>query len=146
MINFLKMFNYFRKPPHLKIGIRGENLAKRFLQEKGAEIITQNYHGKRGEIDIVALHQNTLLFVEVKTRTDKKMRFISSPSDAVGYQKQKKLRLTASEYLQKIKYKNVVFRFDVIEIILTGKRLKSLKWKKEFFLSKIEFKDDFEFE
>ncbi len=140
------MFNKFRKAPHLKVGIRGERLAVRLLREDGAEIICTNYRAKRGEIDIVAFHEGVLLFVEVKTRTAEKMQYISTPSDAVGFHKQKKLRLAAKEYLQKIKYKKVIYRFDVIEVVLSGKRLKSLVWKKDFFRSEPEYDNGFEFE
>lgn len=49
-------------------GKLGEDLAAHFLEKKGYRIIVRNFHARYGEIDLVATFQNTLIFVEVKTR------------------------------------------------------------------------------
>lgn len=52
------------------IGRRGEEIAEAFLKKKGYKIIARNYNTPRwGEIDRIAVHQDTLVFVEVRTKT-----------------------------------------------------------------------------
>lgn len=50
------------------IGKEGEDIAAKYLKEKGFEIIARNYHYSHGEIDIIANDKNQLVFVEVKSR------------------------------------------------------------------------------
>ena len=50
-------------------GIRGEKLAKDFLKKRGYRILETNYRCPEGEIDIVAKHQDSLVFIEVRTKT-----------------------------------------------------------------------------
>ena len=52
---------------HLKLGRRGENAAWKFLESKGCELIARNWRVKAGELDLVVLDGETLVFVEVKT-------------------------------------------------------------------------------
>jgi putative endonuclease len=49
------------------IGRQGEDLAARFLEEKGMELLARNFRSRRGEIDLIALDGDTLVFAEVKT-------------------------------------------------------------------------------
>ena len=58
--NFMKITN--------PVGKKGEDAAAAFLQKKGYKILQRNFHIKGGEIDIVAEKDNTLVFIEVKTR------------------------------------------------------------------------------
>jgi putative endonuclease len=51
------------------IGVKGEQVAATFLEKKGYKIIDRNFRKKYGEIDIIAVYKNTLVFIEVKTRT-----------------------------------------------------------------------------
>ena len=55
-----------------KIGTAYEQEAVLFLKQKGYRIIARNYYCKQGEIDIIAVDQNYLVFVEVKYRSKKK--------------------------------------------------------------------------
>src|SRR4051812_15601992 len=58
------------RPQHLRLGTRGENLACRFLKKNGCKILYRNFKGRTGgEIDVVCRDRDTLVFVEVKTRT-----------------------------------------------------------------------------
>ena len=50
------------------LGNLGENLALKHLKSKGYRILTRNFSSKFGEIDIIAIHENDLVFIEVKTR------------------------------------------------------------------------------
>ena len=53
-----------------ELGLEGEKLATDFLKSKGYKIIENNYRYRRAEIDIIAVHKGTLIFVEVKTRSN----------------------------------------------------------------------------
>lgn len=54
---------------HNKLGEEGENLAIGLLKKKGYEILAKNYRYQKAEVDIIALEGNTLVAVEVKTRS-----------------------------------------------------------------------------
>lgn len=51
-----------------RLGKQGEDLAAAHLQSKGYKIIACNFRTRNGEIDLIATHKNTLVFIEVKTR------------------------------------------------------------------------------
>ena len=71
-----------------------------------------------GEIDIIARHEGTLIFVEVKTRTNIEAGL---PEDSVGPKKRKKYETLAAMYLQDHDYVDLPVRFDVIGIMLINK-------------------------
>lgn len=96
-------------------GKRGEIIASNFLKSKGYNIIQMNYRNVIGEIDIIASHDGTLVFVEVKTRTS---RGFGDPFEAINYKKQQKIRQVAMLYLkQKRIVDKVSCRFDAIAIL-----------------------------
>jgi len=99
------------------IGKKGEELAKLFLEEKGYEILELNWRYSRAEIDIIARHQEALIFIEVKTRS---YDYYGQPEDFVTPKKQKLMSNAASAYMQKISH-NWEIRFDIISILLNGK-------------------------
>lgn len=103
----------------LYLGKKGEDFAANFLAKQGYEIIERNYHSRYGEIDIIAKKDETIAFVEVKTRkADAKY----SPSEAVTYSKQKKINLTALTYL--VQNETLAQpRFDVIEVMSNEGRI-----------------------
>lgn len=63
-----------RKKDEVKIsfGRQGEDIAARYLKTKGYKILKQNFYIRGGEIDIIALDKDTLVFIEVKTRASQK--------------------------------------------------------------------------
>ena len=67
-----------------KLGKKGERLAEKLLERQGYEILERNFHTRFGEIDIVAIDDDTLTFVEVKTRSGEKF---GKPEEAVGQRK-----------------------------------------------------------
>ena len=91
-----------------------EELASKFLSEKGFQIICSNWHYGKGEIDIVAEKDNTMVFVEVKTRES---NIFGEPETFVTRKKQRQVIKTADAYIQ---MKNIALesRFDVISVIL----------------------------
>lgn len=95
-------------------GNSGEALACGFLEKKNYTILQTNYKNKIGEIDIIAMQNNVIVFVEVKTRSSFKLGL---PREAINYYKQKKIVNTAICYLkQKGLYDKCLVRFDCIEI------------------------------
>jgi putative endonuclease len=104
-------------PEHLRLGVRGEKLAARFLRREGFKILDRNFRGRRGgEIDLVCRDHDTLVFVEVKTRT---RQDFGRPSDAVKREKQRRISLGALAWLRLLGNPDVVFRFDIVEVIVT---------------------------
>lgn len=80
-----------------EIGARGEELASKFYEDRGYQIIRRNYHAERGEIDIIALKGDQLLFVEVKYRRDLEQGY---PVEAITKKKLQSFRSAVIEYLQ----------------------------------------------
>lgn len=91
---------------------RGENFAAKFLKKNGYKIVLQNYNAGFAEIDIIAQKADITAFVEVKQRSNTDFGL---PCEAVGYEKQRKIRRAAERYISKNKIKST-FRFDVIEV------------------------------
>ncbi len=94
------------------IGKIGEQMVADFLKSKGYIITAKNYHSKFGEIDIVAESREYILFVEVKTR---KKGSLTTPAEAVSKSKQRKIVLTAYDFLSKLRAR-ISYRFDVAEV------------------------------
>lgn len=94
-------------------GAKGENLAVSFLEKKGYKIIDRNYRIQGGEIDIIALDDDTLAFIEVKARSTEEF---GSPLEAITYRKLKTLIRAAQVY--KSKHKNLpdILRIDAVAI------------------------------
>ena len=93
-------------------GKQGEDQAAAFLKSSGMEIIAQNYRSKTGEIDIIALERETIIFIEVKTWSVFGMEDLRY---GVDIKKQRKIIKTAKFFLsENRKYSNMAIRFDVI--------------------------------
>ncbi|HAM39692.1 MAG: YraN family protein [Elusimicrobia bacterium RIFOXYC2_FULL_34_12] len=96
-----------------KIGKHGEKIAEEFLENTGYKIISKNYRTIFGEIDIIARKDNTIIFVEVKTRSGNKY---GVPQLAVNKYKQKHLARAAIAFIKRNSL-NSDYRFDIIAII-----------------------------
>ena len=98
---------------HNKIlGNFGEDAACRHLENKDYDIIARNYRFRGGEIDIIAERDNTLVFVEVKTRQTSEF---GEPAEAVDLRKLEKIALVVEFYLANNDWSGEV-RVDVIEV------------------------------
>jgi putative endonuclease len=106
-----------RLPAHLQVAEQGEDWAQRFVQEMGWTVVARNYRrkGGRGEIDLVAVDGNTLVFVEVKTRSSAE---VGSPERAVHRAKEKLISRTAEEYLRMADLSGMPLRFDVVSLVM----------------------------
>src|SRR6266480_4424214 len=105
------------RPQHLWRGMHGEKLACRYLRRSGYKILFRNFRGRSGgEIDIVCRDHDTLGFVEVKTRTREDF---GRPLEAVGRDKQRRISRGGLAWLRMLDNPDILFRFDVVEIVLT---------------------------
>jgi putative endonuclease len=103
-----------KKLNNIDKGNNGENVATAYLLQKGYTIIERNWRHKHWEIDIVASFENKLHFVEVKTRSSKKM---GNPETGVTEKKMNTLKKGAEEYLFQNQQWNFI-QFDVVAIIM----------------------------
>ncbi|MBN1326545.1 MAG: YraN family protein [Candidatus Cloacimonetes bacterium] len=105
------------------MGRSGENSAASYLISQNFKILQQNYHSASGEIDLIALENDTLVFVEVKTRHTDLERALGS----VSLSKQRKIVKAALHYLSRHQqYADHFTRFDVI-VVLRGKSSENSK-------------------
>jgi len=102
---------------HQQYGEAGEALAARLLRKKGYKILVTNYRTRMGEIDIIARHRDTIVFIEVKARHS--IHF-GSPKWAVTPQKQRKISMVALYYLKTTGQSRSKARFDVVAILSTA--------------------------
>ena len=98
----------------VSFGRRGEDVAARHLQSLGYRILERGRRSRLGELDLVALDDKTVVFVEVKTRQSASH---GQPSEAVNVEKQKRLTRTALGYLKRHRLLNQRARFDVVSIV-----------------------------
>lgn len=105
------------------LGQKGEREAVKYLKRKGYKIIETNWYAKWAELDIVAVEDDTLVFVEVKTR---EKGSLDSPEEAMTDKKIK--TVTRSAKLYKIKHPNTpdAMRIDFVGVIVDGEDIESI--------------------
>lgn len=103
---------------NIEKGKSGEELARKYLIRNGYRIIESNFKNKIGEVDIIALEGNILVFIEVKSRTSLNYGY---PYEAVNYKKQQKIIKTSMSYIRYKSITDVQCRYDIIEVYLTQK-------------------------
>jgi putative endonuclease len=119
-------------PEHLRLGTRGERLAARFLRQNGYKILYRNFRGRSGgEIDLVCRDGDTLVFVEVKTRTREEF---GRPFDAVSREKQKRISRGGLAWLRLLDNPEILFRFDVVEVIIAPQEKPRLELLRDAFV------------
>lgn len=96
-----------------KIGDLGEEIVVSFLIENGYEILDRNYLKPYGEIDIVAMKNDIVCFVEVKARKNVNFGY---PREAVNFYKQQRIAKASQTYLIENNLTNYIMRFDVAEV------------------------------
>ena len=94
-----------------QLGKIGEDVAAKYLQNNGVRIIKRNYYTKFGEIDLIGIENQTIIFTEVKLRRN---NFFGFPSESVNLRKLKRIKKTAQIYLYENHMNNVDCRFDLI--------------------------------
>ncbi|UCB55184.1 MAG: YraN family protein [Thiotrichales bacterium] len=114
-------------------GLEAEHACCEYLQRQGLKLLARNYHGRRGELDLVMRERNTVVFVEVRFR---KNSVFGGALESITSSKQEKLRVTAEQYLQQeTRLKNG--RFDVVamteKVQNNGAGTYSFEWIKNAF-------------
>ncbi|MGI6705426.1 MAG: YraN family protein [Clostridia bacterium] len=100
-------------------GKRGEEAAKKYLEAKGYTVLEMNYRTRLGEIDLIARQDETIVFIEVKTRHSTRYGL---PRESVTYSKQLTYGKLALQYLQHKGWLNRPARFDVLDILYCNQK------------------------
>ncbi len=108
-----------------KIGFHFESIAEEYLHKKGLKTVTKNFQCRTGEIDLIMLEKNTLVFIEVRFRQDTRY---GHPLETITRAKQKKIIRAAQTYLKLTKDSDSSCRFDAIGIHLNSKNQHSIDW------------------
>ena len=107
------------------VGRGGEDVACQYLDRKGYKVIERNYRRKWGEIDIIALKDNTVRFVEVKAVSRESLPDLSRemdyrPEELVHPTKLRKIARTAALYMEE-KRDGREYQIDVVGVIMSSK-------------------------
>ncbi len=102
---------------HLDTGKLGEEAARRFLEQKGFQILETNWRHGHLEVDIIARDGDVLVFVEVKTRGS---TWFGAPEEFVDKRKEKLLARAAAAYMEAIGHEWAI-RFDVVSVVVGRK-------------------------
>jgi putative endonuclease len=92
--------------------------------------LTANYRTPRGEIDLVFRDRNCLVFVEVKTRSEDTR---TRPALAVDLRKRQRISRAAETYLRQIEAARIVWRFDVVEVLLKNETVSQIQHLRNVF-------------
>lgn len=115
-MNALPLQNQKQQLHKHKLGVQGENAASSYLLKKGYQILDRNFRIRGGEVDIIALKENVVVFVEVKTREN---TAFGGPIVAVTPKKLHDIRRTAEFYLHIHPNLPYSYRIDVIGLTTT---------------------------
>lgn len=105
--------------PDAALGRRGEDLAHRYLQSTGLHVVARNYrpNGGDSEVDIIAREGDTVIFVEVKSRTSAEF---GNPERAIDTEKKRQIVRAARTYATRAGVPWTHVRFDTISIVFTN--------------------------
>lgn len=95
------------------LGMKGEDSAARYLRKRGFSIVARRERDKTGEIDLIAVEDRTVVFVEVKTRSS---HHAGHPSESVHEDKQRRMTRLALAYLHRHDLLECAVRFDVVAV------------------------------
>jgi putative endonuclease len=98
-----------------KVGREGEEAAYWHLRENGMTMVARNYRpeGLRGEIDLIGWEGETLVFIEVKTRSSSE---IQVPEAAVDRDKERTVKAAARQYVHEARQHKAPLRFDIVSV------------------------------
>mgnify|MGYP001484235493 CR=1 FL=1 len=108
-----------RSAAHLALGRRGEQAAEALLAAKGYAIVAHNYATREGEIDLICLDGETVVFVEVKTRGPGSR---ARPDQAVTAAKRGRLVRAGAAFLSERGWWERPCRFDVVTVLVRDDR------------------------
>ncbi len=96
-----------------ELGRRGEDAAAAYLKGLGYRIVGRRERVLRGDIDIVALDGRTVVFVEVRSRSD---TLHGHPAETVGHVKQRRMAELATAYIRRHRLEDCSVRLDVVAV------------------------------
>src|SRR3989304_3886840 len=99
-------------------GIQGEKLARDFLAKNGYHILDTNYRCPAGEVDIIAIQADALVFIEVRT---KRSRQFGTPEESITPVKMQRLKTVAAYYGQEHDGLPPDWRIDVVAVQMNAK-------------------------
>lgn len=114
-----------------ELGIRGEAIALEYLEKRGYIISERNFRCRRGEIDLIAEHEEYIVFIEVKSRSRGKK--LISPYISMTKAKCSRIRHLGKYYLATNGIRKKQPRFDVIGIVFEDNGEYSLEHIKNAF-------------
>lgn len=104
--------------PSQQFGSQAEAMVAGYLKKQGYRILEHNYRTRLGEIDIIARHRDTIVFVEVKARkTDPYADAYIDPKWSVTPKKQRRIAMAALCYLKATRQSQAKARFDVVTVL-----------------------------
>ncbi|HSP12214.1 MAG TPA: YraN family protein [Salegentibacter sp.] len=106
---------------HNSLGIEGEQIAVAHLRKEGYEILAENYRFDKAEVDIIARTGDTLVIVEVKTRSTPNFGL---PQEFVKPKQKRQLLKVADFYINDQNLSEVEARFDIIAIVINKQGVK----------------------
>jgi len=113
------------------LGQRGEAIARAYLERRGVRILAANYTCAAGEIDLVGLERDAIVFFEVKTRTS---TAFGPGHAAVDHRKQRQIVRTAEWFLAERRLAEIACRFDVLAVTLVkDANLPRVDWIRDAF-------------
>lgn len=113
-----------------ELGRKGEDAAARFLERKGFDILERNWLCAFGEADIICRDEDSIHFVEVKTRSGIQYGL---PSDAVTSEKRSRYEKIALCYLQEYENCDIRVSFDIISLLVTSNNRCLLRFHENAF-------------
>ncbi len=118
----------------LILGRKGEDIAVKFLENKGYELIARNYNVPRwGELDAVMRDGDYLVFLEVRTKSN---TFFGTPLETIDADKRRQIVKMARYYMTKEKVpENMFCRFDVVGIVLPSGGEPHIEYYKDAFIA-----------
>ena len=111
-------------------GQKAESIALDYLQKHGLTLLERNFHSRFGELDLVMQDADSLVFVEVRLRTNSDF---GDGATSVDIHKQRKLAKTALSYLKARGKNNHYCRFDVISVSRNADDSVTIDWIKNAF-------------
>lgn len=103
-----------------QVGDFGEEITAEYLEKNGYRILDRNYSKPFGEIDIIAIKDDLIAFVEVKTR---KSDAFAYAAEAVDFYKQQRIRRASQAYLMEKDMSDFLMTFDIAEVYLDTRKI-----------------------
>ena len=114
---------------HNILGREGEDIAAKYLEQKGYAVLDRDWHCGHKDLDLVVTKDNTIVFVEVKTRTGNEW---GDPQDFITDRKIRRIVNSADAYLR-FNQVDMDVRFDVSSIVAEGREYKIEHIEQAFF-------------